>query len=362
MSYGILLHSDSPPFCPVAQLKKILLIIFMVFLTSAKVLADVDLYAGEVVVTSQSEADRDEAIPQALIQVLQKLSGLREMPVSPALDDALSNASGLLQSIRYTNIERFGPDGVASPELHLIASFMQPEVDLLVQQAGLPRWQQERPSVQIWVVIDDGRNRDLKPVEFDYAWVAMEDLATTRGLPLSWPDLDEEELQLIDMRLVWGGFTDYLIERGAPRDGVAIIAARREGPEWNLRWNFTDDDTNWSWRSSDQELMFALAEGVHQLADQIAATNAISASEQVQTSVEVVIGGLLGANDYVRCLDYLENLSLVAKVDVLGAEPGRVNFRLQLNAASEYLTEAFNRGSVLSPGRTGSEFDYEFIR
>jgi hypothetical protein len=342
-------------------MKKTLLMIFTLYLASVEVFADVNLYSGEVVVASQGEADRNEAVPEALIQVLQKLSGRREMPLSPALDEALSNADALLLSIRYTYVDRIGPDGEINPELMLIASFRQAEVDLLLQQAGLPRWQQERPPVQIWVLIDDGRNRDLKPVEFDYAWLAMEELANTRGLSLSWPELDEEQLQLIDMRLVWGGFTDYLVERGAPDDGVAIIAARREGPQWTLRWNLANGEQNWSWRNTDQELMYALSEGVHRMTDEIAASSTITVSEQGQKTVEFAIGGLNGANAYVRCLEYLQSLSLVTAVDILGAEPGRVYFRLQLNASYEHLVEAFYRGTVLSPARVGSEYDYEFI-
>jgi len=342
-------------------MKNILLLIFTLYLVAAPAFADVDLYSGVVVVSGQGEDQRNEALPEALIQVLQKLSGRREMPFSPALDEALANAGDLLLSIRYRNVERLDPDGVISPLLQLIARFRQAEVDSLLKLIGLPRWQQERPAVQIWVVIDDGFNRELKPVEFDYAWQAMEELAETRGLPLIWPELDDEELQLIDMRLVWGGFTDYLVERGAPADGVAIIAARREGPQWTLRWNLAGDGYNWSWRNSDQELMFALADGVHQMTDQIAAINAIAISDQGQMAVEFTIGGLSGANDYVRCLDYLQELSLVTGVEILAAAPGRVHFRLQLNASSEHLAAAFNRGSVLSPSRSGSEYEYEFI-
>ena len=54
-------------------------------------------------------------------------------------------------------------------------------------------------------------------------------LSTDEGsdFELIGPELDEEEAQLIDMRLVWGGFTDYLLERGEPGDGLAIVAARR---------------------------------------------------------------------------------------------------------------------------------------
>ena len=268
----------------------------------------------------------------------------------------------MLRSFQYKNVERAGYDGVNVQELRLIAQFMQPEVDRIVQQAGLPRWQQERPAVQIWVVIDDGRNRVLKPVEFGYAWDSIEDIAATRGLPVNWPELDEEEAQLVDMRLVWGGFTDYLIERGAPADGVAIIAAMREGPQWALRWNLASDGQNWNWRNSDQELMFALAEGIHQMTDQIAASNTIAASDQGSWTVDVTIGKLNSAKDYVACLEYLQNLSLVTGVEILGADPGRVHFRLQLNASSEYLSEAFNRGSVLLSSSIGSEYEYEFLR
>ena len=362
VSYGILFISKSPSFCPVTQMKKTLLIIFTLYLVMDPVMADVDLYSGEVVVASQSEADRNAAVPEALIQVLQKLSGRREMPFSPALDEALASANRLLLSFRYKNVDRAGPDGATTQELRLVARFMQTEVDRIVQQAGLPRWQQERPPVQIWMVIDNNGNRHLKPVEFEYAWDAMEDLSAMRGLPVSWPELDDEEAQLIDMRLVWGGFTDYLVERGAPSDGVVIIAARREGPQWTLRWNLASGEQNWSWRNSDQELMFALAEGVHKMTDQIAASNAIAVSDQGLATIEVTIGELRSADDYTRCLGYLQNLSLVTDVEVLGAEPGRVHFKLQLNASSEHLSEAFNHGSVLVPARSGREHEYEYLR
>jgi len=278
------------------------------------------------------------------------------------LDAALNNAERMMLSFRYNNVERTGPDGNVETRLHLVSQFIPTEVDKVVQQLGLPRWQQERPSVQIWVVVDDGITRRLKPVEFAYAWESIEDVATLRGLPVSWPDLDEEEMQLVDMRLLWGGFTDYLVERGAPADGVAIIAARREGPQWTLRWNVTNEVQSWSWRNADQELLFALAEGIHRMADQISASNSIAASEQGLSTVELRIAGLTNSRSYIECLDYLQGVNLITAIEILGADPGLVHFRLQLNASSEYLADVFQRGSVLSPASAGSEYDYVFIR
>ena len=97
------------------------------------------------------------------------------------------------------------------------------------------------------------------------------------------------------------------------------------------------------------------------MADQIAASNAIAASDQGSWTIDVSVGGLDSADDYVRCLNYLQGLSLVNMVDVLGATPGRVSFHLQLNASTEYLAEAFEQGSVLARASAGSGYDYQFL-
>lgn len=342
-------------------MQKILLIIILLYLTAPDVLADLDLYTGEIPVASQGQSDRDAALPDALTQVLQKLSGQRELPASPVLEEALSNAGRILRSYRYTRVDLTRADGSSTQELRLVARFIQPEVDRIVQQVGLPRWRQERPAVQLWVVVDDGFNRQLMPLEYAYAWESMEQTASLRGLPVGWPELDEEEMQLLDMRLVWGGFTDYLVERGAPADGVAIIAARRVGPQWTVRWNLANESQGWSWQNMDVDLVLALQEGINQVADQVAAANAIAVSDQGIWTIELTIGGLNDANAYARCIDYLQNLSLVNAVEVLGADPGRVHFRLQLNASQEYLTAAFRQGTVLLATRAGSDYEYEYL-
>jgi len=343
------------------QMKRLLVIIVALHLSVSHASTQINLYSGEAVVASQTEADRNEAIPDALIQVLQKLSGLRELPVSPALDDVLSNAARYLRSYRYAKVDRIVANGSVRQELRLVAQFMPTEIDRVAQELGLPRWRQERPAIQLWAVIDDGLSRQLKPITFDYVWESMEDIAAARGLPVSWPDLDEEELQLVDMRLVWGGFTDYLVERGAPEDGVAIIAARREGPQWSVRWNLASGDQTWTWQTSDIELMYAMAEGMHHMADDIAASNTIVVADQGVWSIDISIGQLNDAGDYTTCLDYLQNLSLVNDVEVLGANPGGVQFRLQLNASTDHLAETIRQGLVLIPARAGSEYDYEFL-
>lgn len=346
----------------VTQMIKYLLLLVCLLMSSVHAYAEVDLYAGEVAVASQSEADRSLALPFALTQVLQKLSGLRELPGSSELDSSLNNAAGILVSFRYKSINDIDPDGNPTQKLHLIARFLPTEVDKLVKQNGLPRWPQQRPAVQLWVVVDDGLGRTLKPTEYEFAWQQMETAAAARGLPVVWPELDEEEQQLIDLSLVWGGFTDYLIEKGAPPDGVAIVTAAREGPVWNLRWTLTSGLQNWNWRSADTQLSAALVNGIQQMADEMSSATAIEASEQGQWTLDISVSNLLSAADYSRCLNYLQDVNLVTSVDVLGAEPGQVHFRLQLNASPDYLTEAFRRSAVLTSSGLGARNEFEYLR
>lgn len=338
-----------------------MLVVMLLSLTSVQ--AETDLYAADVEVVSQSPADRDQALPGALRQVLQKLSGLRELPATQVLDDSLNAAANYLLSYHYQSVDQIEPDGSTTRQLHLIARFLPGEVDQLVQTSGLPRWPQQRPPVQIWVVIDDGLGRTLQPMEYELAWQAAEKAADRRGLPIVWPELDDEEKQLIDTRLVWGGFTDYLIEKGAPPDGVAIVAAGRQGPVWNLRWSLTSGQQNWNWSSDEMQLSTAMANGIEQMADHMSAATAILASDQGQWTHEISVSNLRGSEDYTRCLNYLQDMSLVTAIEVLGAQPGMVHFRLHLNASPEYLDEAFNRGAYLRPLATSPQKNnYEYLR
>jgi hypothetical protein len=166
-------------------------------------------------------------------------------------------------------------------------------------------------------------------------------------LPLAWPELDEEQEQSVDLQLLWGGFTDEL-PAGSTGDGdVVIVAARREGPLWNVRWNFGDGDETAGWRNRDRDLSFALVEGLHQLTELVSARDAIVSSGQGLWEWEISVNGFLTPEDYARCLAYLSGLGVVDGVDVLEAGQGTIRFSLQLNALPTYLYSEIERDDFL---------------
>jgi hypothetical protein len=309
-----------------------------------------DLYAGIVPVEGQGEAERLAALPEALRHVLLKLSGERELPPGPALDATLDRAAGYVVAFGYREPVRTLPDGTEATELQLVARFDPSAVDAMVRELGLRRWRVQREPVVLWPVVDDRTGRALLPPAYQYEFDRMAEAAEARGLPVEWPGLPEELMAAMDVQRLWGGYTEQLVAPGSDSQGAAIIAAQRQGGQWNVRWTYrdpTDPMLETSWRSSDPDLQAALVRGVNELVDRVAAMNAIEASSQGEFSTVLLLTGLRGSEDYARGLAYLEALSVVDGLQVLGIGPAGLRLELVLNAAPEFLENIFRQDGVI---------------
>ena len=325
---------------------RIILLIFLLILLPAgnAFAAPAGLYTGEVLVESQQRSERNRALPLALQQVLQKLSGKNNFDDYPLVDPALDIAASIVVSFHYRKVESILADSSVAHQLHLVALFAEAEVNELLKQLQLPLWPAERQPVEIWVVVDDGTGRRIMPLEYAYAWESMNEIAAARGQPVLWPEPDEEGIFPVDAQLLWGGYTEDITgDDGA----VMIAAARREGTEWSVRINLDYGGQNWAWRLHDVDLQQALGNSMHEAVNLVAEANTIAAIDQGKWLHEVTVTGIGGADDYRRCLDYLQNLSIVDRVSITAASQGMVRFNLELNAMSLYLDEALASGSVL---------------
>lgn len=316
--------------------------------------APLNLYQGAVPVADQSPGEQARAMPLALAQVLQKLSGLRDFAALPAVEPALQNAHSLAITFYYLHQDITLPDGGRGEELRLSAEFSQPAVDGLMQSLQLPRWKPKRRPVTIWPVVDDGFSRSIMPIEFEYAWQRMVDVAAARGMPVIRPQPDAEGVYPVDPQLLWGGYTDDLAALG-PVDAL-IVAARREGPQWSVRMNLDYMGKTWSWRNRDIDMQNALTQGMHQAIDEIAAIDSIAAADQGKWSFAMTVSGVAAAGDYARCLSYLQGLSLIDHVRVASAGPGRVHFVLNLNALPDYLVRTLAADNILAASAAEGEY------
>jgi len=303
------------------------------------------LYVGEAAVADQGAGERGHAMPMALQNVLQKLTGLRRFDDYPELRSALKRAPDMVLSYHYRKVEQMLPDGSLNEELNLVAQFAEAPVDNLARELGLPLWQPQRLSATAWLIVDDGLDRRIMPIEYDYARQRMAVVAERRGLPLDWPRPDADGLYAVDEQILWGGYAEELA--GAAGRGVLIATARREGAEWVVRFNLSYQDDNWSWRQDDVDLAAGLEEGMHETIDRVAAANMIQASDLGSWKHDLTVSGLASVEDYRRCLNYLQSMSLVEDVGVVTAQPGRVTFRATLSASPPHFEKMLESGGVL---------------
>jgi hypothetical protein len=327
-------------------MRTILLLVPLLFLPLTDgVAADVDLYEGKASVAGKDASERRHALPAALRHVLQKISGVRDFTDYPQVELALDRAASMVLAFSYRNDEVLLADGSLASELRLVVDFSPPRVDELARQLALPLWQPERVPIEVWVVLDDGLDRRIFPVEWAYAWRSMDEAAVRRGLTLRWPQPDEEGVYSLDAGFLWGGYTEDLA--GGHQGGVMIAAARREGVAWSVRNNLSYERQDWTWRVQDIDLQSALLESLQQAIDRVAAANTIAASDLGAAQQDLTVTGLNSAAAYQRLLDYLQQISVVDAVTVVAAERGMVRFRLGLKAQPQYLEQALASDGIL---------------
>ena len=335
------------------------LMLLLVFLPWGQVLADADLYQGRAVVADQSTAEQATGMRAALQQVLGKLTGLNQFDDYPGVSSALSSASKIVLAFYYENRPLTLPDGTKVEEFLLVANFSPKAVDQLRTELQLPRWKPERQPLTIWPIVDNGQGRNIMPIELEYAWMGLADLANDRAMPLRWPEADENGEFPADVQLLWGGYAEGLgkepAEAGGPTETL-VVAALHDGPEWNVRMNLDYEGLRWSERFRGVDLETVLGQGLNLAIDQIVAASSIAATESGDWQVDITVTDLSNADDYARCLTYLQELSVVEIVLVKSASAGRVSLSLALNAAPEYLQQYLSSGKTLTPSAVEGEY------
>ena len=190
------------------------------------------LYNVEVAVTSQADAERRRASQAALSTLLVRLTGLREIPHTPDVRDALQRPEDFYTSYRF--------ERRVQNETVLTIRFEPASVQGLLRRAGLPIWATDRPTVLVWLVVQRGAERErFADAQANAFASALQAQARARGLAVFLPldDLQDRELEQADL---WGRFwerIDAASARYAP--DLLLVGRSREGPDgtWHTTWD-----------------------------------------------------------------------------------------------------------------------------
>jgi uncharacterized protein len=316
--------------------------------------ADVAIYSGSAEVASQSDADRESGLRAALRATLIKASGDARLAQEPALAGVLGRASGLVRHYTYRESTQAGADGATLLRLQIQAEFDPQGVESALRDLGRPLWGRERPTVLVWLVIDNNGSKQIVSAFQQSALGALLSTAEQRGLPLQLPRMDGVDLNRINPVTLWEAPPATVIGASQRYNARVILVARLQklNASWTARYTLIEGHEFESWESSDALASGVLAQAIHGSVDRIARRYATDHSGPPLGAVQVWIEDLRSAADFAAAIGYLERLSAVSQVSGEAAERGRLLVSLQVGVGAQRLQQllAMDKVLVMEPG------------
>ncbi len=278
------------------------------------------LYEVEVPVADQSAEARLDAASRALAELLIRLTGLASVPRNDQVSRALEAPDLYYNQFRFEHQPANEGGETGDGQLMVRLQFMAEPVLDLIRDAGLPIWRSNRPTVLVWIVVDDGNERRILAADSENPVVkGITERARERGVPLQLPLMDLTDQLAVEPAAVWGRL-GQILEPASRRYGADVLLVGRlqsAGDEhWSASWElWVDGDV----RDLDQEARdpAALGRAAGDLvADELAGRYAVL--DRGVRRIDLVVEGVSNAADYAGLLRYLGGLEFIQSVSVSG--------------------------------------------
>jgi hypothetical protein len=291
------------------------------------------LYEARIPVESQARDERTEALRQAFMQVLIRVTGRIDIAQTtdyPSIQEAIELATRYAQRYRYLK-EKPSAGSRKSTNLILWVRFDEAAVSRLLQNNNIPVWGSTRPNTLVWLAIDNRGKREL--VGNNSRQPARNVLVRQsyhRGVPLRLPLLDLTDRSALRTSDVWGNFESTILQASQRYKTEAVLVGRvfqSTGGYWNARWSLYSDSRRQDWSASGSKLEEVIHPGIDNTAEALSSRYA-SATEAEVGTVLVQVKDLKTLADYNRTLEYLKKLSNVSSVQPFYFEANHAIFKL----------------------------------
>jgi uncharacterized protein len=296
-----------------------------------------DLYQAAVPVPDHSEAGLDAAYQAAMKQVLVRVTGRRTASQDPVFAPLSVNARRYLQQYK------------AAQGNQLFVAFDGAAIERWLAQNGLPIWGRERPTTAVLLAVASNGGVVLTRADQSELKRSLELTAQARGIVLIWPTTEQLQRAGIGYSSLAANpamtFSDAGRALGA--DGVLVGRASDASGSATVRWTHV-------FQAHSSEFSGA-QEGANHAADTYAALFATSGGV---SAVVVEISGVEDLASYAAIQGYLESLTLVSRVTVVGFQADTAKFQVIARGGAE----ALQRALALEPRLGGLSSDLGVIR
>ena len=329
-----------------------LMVLLIASLVPALVVAEqVDgLYHDRQLVESQSQRDLLKATSAGLRTVLIRVSGHSSVTDNAGVKSAIRKPKPFLNQYSY---ERIRDPESGQERLFVTLDFEQNLVDDLLRREGLPLWPSNRPTILVWVVMDDSEGRRF--IGVDNSPVLMAELkaqAERRGLAIKLPLLDLEDNIAIRPDDLWElnrWSAKSAAERYNPDSLLIGRVSRLSNGLLMGNWLFDADGAALRFEGSMADEQQYMAAIVDQIADQLSEQYAIVPVKIAVDGVVIRISGIHGFEEYTRALQYLEGLAAVRHAVPMTVDGDEMLVRLLADGQLEQLQRAFMLDGRLHP-------------
>jgi len=309
------------------------------------------LYDVDVPVADQSADVRAAAFKQALRTVLMRVSGLADVPSSPAVTAALDAPQRYYLQYRYRTENNPVPQGAPTKTLKLSVRFAESPIQKLITEAALPQWSSNRPTTLAWIAVADGATRTvLGASDSSPLLISLRARARERGLPLVLPMMDLDEQTDVPQSALWSG-NAAVIDRASQRYPADQILVGRvthgANDAWSADWQLTDHANQQRFAIESATPEAAGAAIVDRIVEQLVVRYVVSSGSQERMRVRV--DGIASVADYGALLKYLGGLDFVSGVRVEEVQSNAVSLSLATRTPWDRLRDLLALDGRLEP-------------
>ncbi|ELJ8546453.1 DUF2066 domain-containing protein [Vibrio cholerae] len=307
-------------------------------------LTRVNLYQAEVAVDPQQSNADAAARVRGMEEVIVRATGSQDALKNDAVQKALRQSN---QYITQISTQQEGAKSV------MRLQFSAQHIRSLLSQAQLPFWPESRSNLLVWLVEEANYDRNVSWEHADTPLLnQMKARARVRGLPLTVPVGDFDDVTGVQVSDLWGGFINPISVASQRYPTDAVLVVRAQGSE--LRWTLFDQLANTmvnqpkapiSGQASGEQ---AATEMIDEISDYYARKSAVVVSSASSQSVLAQFSPLDSAQDFFVVENKLKRLSSVASLDILKVQDTQVTFNVHLLASvEEFTNEVLRMGQAV---------------
>ena len=299
--------------------------------------ADGELYLVERQVDSQSSVERDSVAKDALIGLLTKVTGLRNVPRSLKIKEALNGPAAFYSGFSYKpNDEGDGFLITYDFDKYLILD--------LINEAKLPYWWSVRPRVVIWLALDHSSQEILSSSDSHGFVRHLRERAMARGIEVELPIMDVKDRSLVSYKELISGIA-HQIDQASTRYAADIYLVGKvkemefsmDEPFFEGRWEFWFDDEFLTADFKSLTVQEAAELGIDLVVDAVVANDAVFALEQQE--YQWVVTGIDSVHEYVRLKNIFEDLEFIDTFFLEKLSVDQVVFSISTRASEKKIVE-----------------------